>query len=1052
MNNNGQKGVRQYLLFVVVSALMILFSNLILPEHGFAQSCGAEGQAPCTVSPAIFRGRKPSQCPANQRFDLIDGGTCWSCPSGYEHTVFPVDGAAACERPASTDYRSASRHGRGTGLIGTDCPSGQFWDPNGYCYSCPSGYSRTGEPVTGSKACSRPVPASYARATLQASLSCPSGSDFYPLVDGGTCWNCPSGFSRTLSSVKADDACAAAPFAGIGTEFGVCDPGLINIRGVCLPRGKCGGENQRPCLLDERTPSCNPGLVEDFNTNRCVRPTPPPKPQCGAEGQRPCLITERFPSCDPGLEEDLNTNRCVRPAPIGPIDEPSTNWTPPSSSPPPLRGYADLHLHIFAHLAHGGGVLAGKPYDPSGGINVALQPDDWTDVDLVKKDGGELPRDSDGRVLFHGDHVRLDLMGLGIDDPVGVGTGDETNSKYGVPAFSGWPKWSSTTHQQVYYRWLERAWRGGLRLVTMLAVTNEALCKGNKRLRGTDCEKPMVSIDAQLDEAFKFQQFIDDESGGPGQGWFRIVTTPEEARQVIREGKLAVVLGIEVDNLFNCKFGECDETYVRDQVDLYYDKGVRHIFPVHNFDNAFGGAAAWQDAINVGNRVSEGHWWNAEECSNLGYGFKLDWFISGLINILGFGDQGGLENPPPYDETATCNQLGLSRLGEVLVNKLMAKGMIIDIDHMSNKSLDRTLALAEVRSYPGLVASHVVLFDLHDQSIRHERMRTKEQLERIRELGGMIALMLKDDVLDTDKRGQQVTSSFGTKVANDCRHSSKMWAQMYQYVVDLMGEGSRIAFGSDFNGIAGHLGPRFGAEACGKNPQEQAAQKQRLDYPFTLEGFGTFDEQVTGLRTFNYNEDGLAHVGLLPDLIADLKVIGLSEQDLDPLWGSAEAYIKMWEQAFVGVSGFDDEGSSGRNIIAGRVIVPGRTNAQGVRIEIDNTPAGLTEQDGSFEISTAMPGRYMVRAFIGGYLPAEKPDALVMPGETTTLSPVQLVSGDVDGDEEVALWDLVIVAGNYRTNPPDDPRADINGDGQVDLLDLVLVAGSYHRAGAISWP
>jgi len=78
-----------------------------------------------------------------------------------------------------------------------------------------------------------------------------------------------------------------------------------------------------------------------------------------------------------------------------------------------------------------------------------------------------------------------------------------------------------STHQQAFHRWLERAWRGGLRLA----------------------------------EARRFQTFIDTQRGGPGLGWLRIVESPAEARRVIRQGKLAVVLGIEVDNPFGCMQG-----------------------------------------------------------------------------------------------------------------------------------------------------------------------------------------------------------------------------------------------------------------------------------------------------------------------------------------------------------------------------------------------------------------------------------------------------------------------------------------------------------------
>ena len=69
---------------------------------------------------------------------------------------------------------------------------------------------------------------------------------------------------------------------------------------------------------------------------------------------------------------------------------------------------------------------------------------------------------------------------------------------------------------------------------------------------------------------------------------------------MIADGKLAVVLGIEVDNLFNCHWndrrrhrGDCTPDGIRQKVQEYYDLGVRHIFPIHNFNNAYGGPATW---------------------------------------------------------------------------------------------------------------------------------------------------------------------------------------------------------------------------------------------------------------------------------------------------------------------------------------------------------------------------------------------------------------------------------------------------------------------------
>jgi hypothetical protein len=166
--------------------------------------------------------------------------------------------------------------------------------------------------------------------------------------------------------------------------------------------------------------------------------------------------------------------------------------------------------------------------------------------------------------------------------------------------------------------------------------------------------------------------------------------------------------------------------------------------------------------------------------------------------------------------------------------------------------------------------------------------------------------MLKDDVQDTDLKGEKYNVGYqpaiGAAVADNCRHSSKTWAQLLQYTVDVMG--GPVAMGSDWNGAAGHLGPRFGSDACGgwgapnghERPRQELANN-RVQYPFALPGFGTFDRQVTGFKAFDYNVDGLAHIGLVPDMVADLDRIGVDPHYVDALFCSAEAYIRVWERA-----------------------------------------------------------------------------------------------------------------------------------------------------------
>src|SRR5947208_15738968 len=53
----------------------------------------------------------------------------------------------------------------------------------------------------------------------------------------------------------------------------------------------------------------------------------------------------------------------------------------------------------------------------------------------------------------------------------------------------------------------------------------------------------------------------------------------------------------------------------------------------------------------------------------------------------------------------TCNAKGLTDLGRYLVQRLIAKHMLIEADHLSQKARSSVLAMAEAAHYP-LVSSH----------------------------------------------------------------------------------------------------------------------------------------------------------------------------------------------------------------------------------------------------------------------------------------------------------------------------------------------------------
>ena len=136
-------------------------------------------------------------------------------------------------------------------------------------------------------------------------------------------------------------------------------------------------------------------------------------------------------------------------------------------------------------------------------------------------------------------------------------SGRPTHDPVGWPTFKDWPAPDSLTHEGTYYKWMERAWQGGLRVFVNLLVENNQLCrvypfKSQKVLTKNPTCDDMTTLRWEAQDMRKMERYIDAQYGGPGKGWYRIVTNPFEARKVINEGKLAVVMGIETSVPFGC--------------------------------------------------------------------------------------------------------------------------------------------------------------------------------------------------------------------------------------------------------------------------------------------------------------------------------------------------------------------------------------------------------------------------------------------------------------------------------------------------------------------
>ncbi len=488
-----------------------------------------------------------------------------------------------------------------------------------------------------------------------------------------------------------------------------------------------------------------------------------------------------------------------------------------------VRGLIDLHTHLMSDEGFGGEIVCGKTFSELG-IEDAL-----VDCDS---------HGTDGRTALIENVTNLE--GKGPLDP---------HSTELWPSFDDAPKWSSLTHQQMYYRWIERAWRGGQRIMVANTVNNNVLCSLPTQINRHSCND-MDTVRRQVQRTKDLEAFIDERHGGPGQGWFRIAYTPQEAREYIEQGKLAVILGMEVSNPFGCGLAvglpKCTKADIDAGLDEVKEIGIRSMFLCHKFDNALCGVrfdpGTQGMVVNAGNFLNTGQFWQVEQCrtelhDNTVEGGVLPPKVARLMPVQAL---------PVYPEGPHCNKRGLTELGEYALRGMMERGLIVDIDHQGVKAAQRTLDILEAEDYPGVISSHSWM--------------DKHFTERVYRLGGFIA-------------------QYGHDARSFVEEGAAEAPIRDEYDVG-------YGFGMDMNGFGGTPPPR---DDAGSTP---------LEYPFpTVTGKGTVDRQVTGQRIWDYNRDGVAHYGMIPDWVQDMRTIGGADGEavVEDLLRGPESYLRTWE-------------------------------------------------------------------------------------------------------------------------------------------------------------
>lgn len=505
-----------------------------------------------------------------------------------------------------------------------------------------------------------------------------------------------------------------------------------------------------------------------------------------------------------------------------------------------VQGFADLHSHLMAEHSFGGGWFWGYNEGP---IHEA-----------VHRCRGNIP--------FTGNRHGTTFLPV-IGEMIGADTGWHFSKRNGydtrrcrrirflwitiiVPGtcpddhFKSWPRFDTVAHQQMWAGWMQDAYRGGMRLQVVSLDDSRFLCAMSApESRRYPCDE-MESIRRQ---AVLLQEYV-----ARNAQWVGLARSPEEARSIIASGRLALVAAAELTELFP------RDDFIA-QLDEFYRLGIRSVQFVHHANNRFAGAAPitkLAHAAQLSEALLYGYPWTA-----------IDNVMCGTIMAYQY---------PGCDGLLRLNPRGLTAEGEQLAHAMMARGMLVDVSHLSRRAFRGVYDISLQHGLYPLFYSHVHMWDTikeysgsdYLKRYKNEKYLLEEEIPMIVDTKGMIGL----------RTGGEDAYQYGTAVPHRCEGSSRSFAQSLMYAVD---HKLNVGFGADLNGFIEQMKGRYrvGTNNCATDIWEIDTSPNRANW---------------------FQHAGLGHIGLLPSLMADLAQIGTPQQYLDHLNQSAEMFLQMWER------------------------------------------------------------------------------------------------------------------------------------------------------------
>lgn len=481
----------------------------------------------------------------------------------------------------------------------------------------------------------------------------------------------------------------------------------------------------------------------------------------------------------------------------------------------PVWGFADTHAHPASQVGFGGQLIAGLLDDRP---EIALRECDY--VHGFNGSNIKVVHHSDTGSDFLGDLLDFGsglttlggLLGTStiIMDTFTGSTGQHPLSGYQY-GFDGWPSIAEQgVHAQMYVDWIRRAWQGGLRLMVAHSVNNRLLgeLNGNNGLATDDpsvADRQIAAIKAMV---------------GRHPDFMEVALTPKDARRIIHQGRLAIVLGIEGDQLAGLRINEGDNVQaLTNYLDhIYLDLGVRHVFPIHLADNVFGGCAIYNAFWDNNSWYLNGTVFDARSPASLGIPdpiyFRLplpnDFYETGFQAIATIMQGLNFRISPPIigNGLPVANARSLTDIGQTLILELMKRHMIIDTDHSGYLARNRILDIVSARNYP-VVSGHCGFTELSlSPAVTDDLEKVAAESDNTPTVVGRLAML---NAMVSPITFSKETDSWGTLVQNDCPGSAKTWAQQYLYAIDKFG-GHNVGLGTDY-GLTHGISPRFGFNA-----------------------------------------------------------------------------------------------------------------------------------------------------------------------------------------------------------------------------------------------